>query len=75
MASLPAIALNAKFSIGQVVSTPGALKAIGAAGQCPSDFLNRHVMGEWGNLDAEDRQANVEALAHGARIMSVYRTL
>ena len=35
-------------------------------------MLDRHVRGDWGTLTDEDRQADVEALAHGLRIMSVY---
>jgi hypothetical protein len=39
------------FSLGQCVGTPGALAALEEAGQMPADFLDRHVRGDWGNID------------------------
>ena len=62
------------FDLGQVVATPGALDALRAAGQQAGDFLARHVTGDWGSLDDEDRQANDAALIDGSRILSVYMT-
>lgn len=62
------------FSLGQVVATPGALDALGKAGQAPSDFLDRHVSGDFGDLQKEDIEANHESLKDGSRIMSSYRT-
>jgi hypothetical protein len=32
----------------------------------------RHVSGDWGDICAEDRQANADALQYGYRLMSVY---
>jgi len=37
-----------KFSLGQLVATPAALRALGEAGQNPSFFLAKHVSGDWG---------------------------
>lgn len=62
-----------RFSIGQTVATPGALAALEEAGQAPSDFLHRHVNSDWGDLDADDKQANEDALLHGNRLLSSYR--
>jgi hypothetical protein len=62
------------FPLGQCVATPGALAALEEAGQSPADFLNRHVAGDWGEIDREDRGLNEQALKEGARIFSVYRT-
>ena len=64
-----------KFPLGQVVATPDALKAIEDAGQTPDFFLDRHAQGDWGEVDAGDRQANDQALVDGSRILSAYRTL
>jgi hypothetical protein len=61
-----------KFPLGQVVSTPGALKALNETGQSPMTFLDRHVSGDWGDLDAEDRQENELSLIEGCRILSAY---
>jgi hypothetical protein len=57
-----------KFSLGQVVATPAALEALDEAGQTPEFFLEMHVAGNWGKVDAEDKHANDQAL-------SAYRTL
>ena len=51
----PASSAKHRFSLGQIVATPGALFAIAGAGQQPAAFLTRHVTGDWGKLDEEDR--------------------
>jgi hypothetical protein len=66
---------RAKFSLGQVVATPGALEAIRDAGQSPADFLSRHVSGDWGDLCDDDRRLNNLALTDGSRLLSAYKTL
>ncbi len=40
-----------KFSLGRIVSTPGALHALQEAGQSAGEFMARHVTGDWGYLD------------------------
>ena len=45
-----------KFSLGRIVATPGALHALHEAGQSADEFLARHVTGDWGDLDDEDKQ-------------------
>jgi len=64
-----------KFELGKTVATPGALEALEAAGQEPSFFIDKHVSGDWGSVDADDGRANDEALTSGERLLSVYRTL
>ncbi|MEI8376187.1 MAG: hypothetical protein WCJ35_25485 [Planctomycetota bacterium] len=64
-----------KFPLGEIVATPAALKAIEDAGQSPDFFLDRHVQGDWGEVDAFDSRANDEALTSSDRILSAYRTL
>ena len=64
-----------KFSLGQLLSTPAALKAIEDAGQTLGFFLDRHVQGDWGEVDDEDKLANDQALVDGGRLLSAYRTL
>lgn len=63
-----------KFELGQVVATPGALQALREARQQPSEFLDRHIAGDWGDLDNEDKRLNDEALIDGGRILSAYTT-
>lgn len=65
---------KALFPLGQTVATPGALEALTTSGQSPAEFLDRHVRGDWGLVDAEDQQANDDAVRHGTRILSAYKT-
>lgn len=60
------------FSLGQVLATPGALAALEAAGQAPQEFLDRHRIGDWGDLDPEDIKENELALQKGFRLFSAY---
>ena len=63
-----------RFRLGQTVATPAALEAIQQARQSPAEFLDRHVRGDWGNLSADDRALNDEAVHDGSRILSAYVT-
>lgn len=63
-----------KFHLGRTLSTPGALAALAESGQSPAEFLNRHVMGDWGEVDSEDWKLNDQALEVGDRLLSAYRT-
>jgi hypothetical protein len=65
--------ITAKFPLGRVVATPGALVALSEAGQTPQEFLDRHIAGDWGELDENDRQENELSVAEGFRILSAYR--
>lgn len=62
----------ALFRLGQVVATPGALDALQKTGQMPTEFLERHITGDWGNLVEEDKQENERALRQGSRLFSAY---
>lgn len=63
--------MNARFSLGRIVATPGALERYSP--DQLAQFLRRHLTGDWGDLDAHDRAANKTALQIGARIFSSYR--
>jgi pilus assembly protein CpaF len=65
---------KALFSLGQLVATPGALASLAKAGQTPLDFLSRHVCGDWGDIDKEDRKENELGVKRGFRLLSSYRT-
>lgn len=58
--------------LGQVLITPGALELLKSLQLTPLRFVLRHMAGDWGDVCEEDRQTNVEALMHDARVMSVY---
>jgi hypothetical protein len=62
------------FDLGQLVATPGALAALEKSGQSPTDFLSRHVTGDWGELSEDDRKENQFSLEKGFRLLSSYRT-
>ncbi len=67
--------INAVFNTGQIVATRGVYDL---AFQNP-DFaqfiqksLNRHVKGDWGDVDAEDKETNDYALKEETRLLSAY---
>lgn len=62
------------FPLGQIVATPGALEALNEARQSPVEFLARHAQGDWGEVCADDKSLNDEAVKDGSRILSAYRT-
>jgi hypothetical protein len=64
--------MTPKFPLGRVVATPGALRAIAAAGHAPQEFLARHEQGDWGELDEEDCRENERSLKDDCRLMSAY---
>jgi hypothetical protein len=63
------------FSLGQVLSTPGAIDALEQARQSAWEFVSLHASGQWGEeLSQDDKEANDAALVDGSRILSAYRT-
>lgn len=66
------LSVTPKFSLGQVVATPGVLAALEEHGVSPLDLLARHVRGDWGSVPVEDAQLNDEALHCGGRLLSSY---
>jgi hypothetical protein len=59
-----------KFPLGRLLATPGAI----ALGINFAPYLNRHVRGDWGDVDSEDWERNDVSLAEGTRIVSAYQT-
>jgi hypothetical protein len=66
---------KAKFPLGAIVATPGALEALEESGQTPDFFLEQHQAGNWGIVDSEDLALNDQALLDGIRLLSAYKTL
>lgn len=64
-----------KFSLGQILATPGALDVLLESGQTPGFFLERHARGDWGDVCAEDKHLNDQSLIDGSRLLSAYTTL
>jgi hypothetical protein len=69
--SVPNIPI-ALFRLGRVVATPNALEHLTAAEI--TQALKRHLAADWGEVSAEDRQANDRALEEGGRLFSVYHS-
>lgn len=61
-----------KFDPGLMVITPGADKFLEDHSIKASDLMDRHLNGDWGDLDQSDKALNEESLSSGARIMSAY---
>ena len=64
----------ARFALGQTVITPGAEEALQVAGQTATQFLRRHMSGDWGELSDDDTRENELSLEHGFRLLSRYET-
>jgi len=64
--------MTSLFSLGQVVSTPGALETLEALGVAPITLLHRHISGDWSDMDTEDQRANRRAIKEGSRVFSSY---
>ena len=60
----------AQFPSGQIVITPTALNTLSQTDVHAA--LRRHLQGDWGDVDEEDRRTNDQSLKHGARLLSVY---
>ena len=67
-----AVNTNPLFETGRLLATPGALEAFEAAGQNVAEFLKRHLRGDWGTVDDEDKSLNDQSVSDGSRILSAY---
>ncbi len=65
-------ARSVRFALGRTVITRGALDALESEDVLAG--IARHASGDWGELCAEDKQANDDALRVGARVLSAYHT-
>ena len=62
---------TAKFKTGRIVATPNSLNQLAY-----DDILLgllRHITGDWGDLDSDDRKENDLSLEKGFRLLSAYR--
>ena len=62
-----------RVPLGQGVITANAAQQLP-----PTDVtqaIQRHAIGDWGDVDAEDRAANDRAIQEGDRLLSVYYTV
>ncbi len=63
------------FELGYVVITANAQTTLDERGQAHiiQTMLNRHALGDWGDLAQEDAAANDAALRNGDRLLSAYQ--
>ena len=64
---------TARFPLGQIVATPGALELLQETGFSAAALISRHVHGDWGDLCEEDRTENEFSVTRRLRILSCYR--
>jgi hypothetical protein len=60
------------FELGRTTATRGALATMASYGILAGQLLERHVTGDWGDLDKDDKRANDRAVKDGDRIVSAY---
>lgn len=60
------------FPLGMLCATPGVKASISELELLTA--LRRHAARDWGDVCQEDAQANDDALVHGGRLLSRYRT-
>ena len=58
------------FEPGQLVATPGVAEKFEP--EYIAKCHERHISGDWGDIDPHDVEVNLRALENGARRMSVY---
>lgn len=66
-----------KFDSGKVVVTRGVNDFMADDEKFAAlvfESLRRHLTGDWGELDDEDKEANERALLDGERLFSAYKT-
>ncbi len=61
-----------KFRLGRLVATQNALDSVSL--EDIQEALDRHSQGDWGDLCDEDVAANEEAVIHGSRLLSAYKS-
>ena len=61
-----------KFELGRLLATPGALRMLESHAVTAISLLSRHIHGDWGDLDEEDKQENEFSVDRFLRILSAY---
>jgi hypothetical protein len=64
---------QARFQLGRMVATQGALVALSNVGQDAMEFIYKHQQGDWGDLSEEDKKENKFSIDKHLRIFSSYR--
>jgi hypothetical protein len=64
--------VSPRFALGQVVATPAVLEHLERHGVNASEYLNRHVRGDWGEVPQDDAAENEFAVTRRLRLLSSY---
>jgi len=64
----------ARFPLGHLFLTPGAIEALEEAGQSAQEFINRHARLEQGELCDDDHKENLFSVDKVLRIFSAFKT-
>ena len=64
--------MDAKFEIGRLLITPGALQKI--APEEVKESIGRHLSGDWGEVCEDDSVLNDWAMENNERMLSAYRS-
>lgn len=64
--------ISTLFVLGNLYITRHAKEVV--SHQDIQSFVSRHLSGDWGLVSEEDWEANEQALIHGTRLLSIYRT-
>lgn len=64
----------ARFSLGHLFLTPGAIDALEEAGQTAREFIERHARLEQGELCDGDHKENLFSVDKALRIFSAFKT-
>jgi hypothetical protein len=62
-----------RFTLGRTLATRGALEVMRLLGINSSKLLDRHITGDWGDLDDADKQQNELSVNERFRILSAYK--
>ena len=61
-----------RFTLGQIVATPAVLEHLERHGVKASEYLNRPVRGDWGDVPSEDAKEIEFAVTRRLRLLSSY---
>ncbi len=64
------VEIRPKFLPGRIVITANAAREL--SDDDVAVALRRHLRGDWGELEHQDREANERALREGSRLLSAY---
>ena len=64
--------LSPRFTLGQIVATPAVLEHLERHDVNASEYLKRHVRGDWGDVPSEDAKENEFAVTRRLRLLSSY---